>query len=229
MTRVVPRLVGVVSALAELEALTKDVPALPVDWVEVRFDSMPEADWAAALAASKAIVDGGKGVLATIRLASDGGSHAADDAARVESFRRALDHVSAIDVEIGSVHAKALVELAHAKGKLAIVSHHDFTRTVPLDELRSIEARARATGADVVKISTMIVDLADHDSLLDLLSEHRDGSLCVIGMGELGIALRSYAPSVGSALAYAYLDRPSAPGQLSAASLGRILADHGVR
>lgn len=75
----------------------------------------------------------------------------------------------------------------------------------------------------------MVNDLADHDALLALLGEHRDGTLCVIGMGALGISLRAYAPTVGSVLAYAYLDRPSAPGQLSAHELGRFLGIVGAR
>jgi len=229
MSRVVPKLVGVVSALAELEALVPNAASLPVDWVEVRFDQFPSSEWADAHRAIDAIEAAGKTVLGTIRLQSDGGAHAADDEARVASFGVLLDHASAIDVEVDSAHAKELVDLAHEKGRIAVVSHHDFAATPALAALRTIEARARATGADIVKVSTMVRELGDHDALLGLLAEHRDGSLCVIGMGVLGISLRAYAPSVGSALGYAYLDRPSAPGQLAASALAHFLEVVGAR
>ena len=229
MTRVVPKLVGVVSALAELEALVPGASSLPVDWVEVRFDQFPASDWPAAHRAVGRLEDANVTVLGTIRLRSDGGAYEHDDDARVAAFAELLDHASVIDVEIDSVHARGIVALAHAKHRRAVISHHDFAKTPSLDDLRAIEARGRASGADIVKISTMIASLSDHDALLTLLSSHRDGTLSVIGMGSLGISLRAYAPTVGSALAYAYLDRPSAPGQLSAIELGRFLSLVGAR
>jgi len=229
MSRVVPKIVGVVSALAELDALVPKASSLPVDWVEVRFDQFPASEWSSAHGAIDALEAAGKTVLATIRLRSDGGAHEPDDEARVDAFRVLLDHASAIDVEVDSVHARALVDLAHEKRRIAVVSHHDFGATPSLDSLRAIEARARSTGADIVKVSTMVRELGDHDALLGLLAEHRDGSLCVIGMGALGISLRAYAPSVGSALAYAYLDRPAAPGQLAASALAHFLELVGAR
>jgi 3-dehydroquinate dehydratase len=54
----------------------------------------------------------------------------------------------------------------------------------------------------------------------------RAEALAVIGMGAIGTPLRSYLPSVGSRLAYGYLDQAAAPGQIHAADLvQRLISD----
>jgi len=63
-----------------------------------------------------------------------------------------------------------------------------------------------------------VSDDADRDALLALLAA-RPGATCVIGMGGPDPELRVTLPARGSLLAYGYLERPTAPGQLAAAEM----------
>jgi 3-dehydroquinate dehydratase-1 len=211
-----PRAVGVVSS--------PDFPKpknLPCDLVEIRLDSLPEnVDW---LQMGREIEAAGWPVILTARLKLEGGHWAKPDAARRQVFFRALDHFSAIDVELQSEIAGEVCAEAKRLKKVAIVSHHDFEKTPPLDELKQIAARAKKLGA-VVKIATMINSDADVKVLEALLDEKVAAPLCVIGMGAAAARTRVSFALRGSCLTYGFLDgQPSAPGQLSAADLVKRL------
>ena len=60
---------------------------------------------------------------------------------------------------------------------------------------------------------------ADLETLRTLLLSDWQTPLCVIGMGDLGASTRISFAKMGSCLTYGYLDRPMAPGQISAAAL----------
>jgi 3-dehydroquinate dehydratase-1 len=83
--------------------------------------------------------------------------------------------------------------------------------------------RGLALGADIVKIACKVDSPDAYPRLLDTLSLAPKGRLAVLGMGPYGVALRVFLPAAGSALAFAYLDAPTAPGQLSVPELGDIL------
>lgn len=220
-----PLLVGTVSDASALDALAAAAtgPA-DVDVVEIRFDHMAGGAIDRCLTAARALEARGRATLLTIRHASEGGKWAGTEAEREQLYLQALNVVSWIDVELGSAITPALVGAAHAAGKRIIVSFHDFARTPPRAELDGIFARSAATGADIVKIATTTNALADVQTLIGVLDVHAaKRPLCVIGMGTLGQPLRVFLPAVGSALAYSYLDRPAAPGQLSAAHTADIL------
>jgi len=51
----------------------------------------------------------------------------------------------------------------------------------------------------------------------------------VIGMGEAWKQTRLSFPKLGSCLTYGYLDKPTAPGQESAAELVRQLREFSIR
>jgi 3-dehydroquinate dehydratase type I len=170
----------------------------------------------------------GTPVLATIRLTADGGRWTVDGK-RLSCFQDVLDVASWVDIEVQSEIAKQVVAYAHARGRHVIVSHHDLEGTPPIDVLEEIATRARALGADVVKIATLVKSLDDHDCLLDLLRRQRvevERPLALIAMGPVGTSLRTYLPCVGSRLTYGYFDQIVAPGQLSARELvQRLIAD----
>lgn len=212
------KLVGAVSDPAYLAAFAQTSAHLrPVDLVEVRLDQVPRDQWSGVFASCDLLEASSTPVLATIRLRSDGGVWEPDDRARVDAFRQVIRHASWIDVEVGSAFAQEIAQLAHDNNRHVVVSYHNFERTPSGAELEDVYDRARKIGADIVKISTMVDDVArGHDTLNEVLRNHRDGSLCVIGMGAKAVSLRMYLPAAGSALAYSYLDRSSAPGQLSA-------------
>jgi len=187
----------------------------------------PAPDLADFLPGCERLQAAGTAVLLTVRLVEDGGRWT-DDAGRLPLFQRAItaNACAWVDIEAESSIAPTVVEIAHAHGALAVVSHHDFGGTPELDALEKIVDDARSLGADVVKIATRVDGLEDHDRLVELLRRRRDQALAIVGMGPFGTSLRSYLPCVGSRVTYGYLDEPAAPGQIAAPELvARLVTD----
>jgi 3-dehydroquinate dehydratase type I len=220
LARAAPLLVGVVDSAEALARCAGGGLAAGVDLVEARVDLFddPAGTRAAWLDACARVEAAGVPVLVTIRLAAEGGRWAAPDLERLPLFRAAVDVASWVDVEAQSAIAADVTALAHARGRTAVVSHHDFARTPALAELARIAAACRAAGADVVKVATLVAGAEDRAALFALLAQ-ASGTLCVIGMGAESEELRVALPAQGSMLAYGFLERPTAPGQTSAAAL----------
>jgi 3-dehydroquinate dehydratase-1 len=219
MTPPHPWLVGVVSRPEAVARFADtDRAARVVDLLEVRVDlfdvqGLDEcADGCARVEAS------GTPVLVTIRHAAEGGRWARADGERLSLYRRAIELASWVDIEGDSAIALDVLATAHARGRRVIVSHHDFQRTPPLPELDRVVGEAVAAGADIAKVATLVASDADREALFQLLSRHA-GRVCVIGMGDRSSELRTELPARGSLLAYAYVDAPTAPGQLSVAEM----------
>ncbi|HEY1789542.1 MAG TPA: type I 3-dehydroquinate dehydratase [Verrucomicrobiae bacterium] len=190
------------------------------DIAEVRLDQVGQTeDW---LSACREIETSGTPILLTTRVRSEGGNWPDADKARLYVIREALRHLAAVDVEFKSALMAQVCEEAKALKKAAIVSFHDFEKTPPFDELKTIATKAAKHGT-VVKISTMVKSNDDIATLQKLLDGDRDVPLCVIGMGAFGTKTRVTFPAHGSCLTYGYLDTPSAPGQLSAEMLSEQL------
>ncbi len=191
-----------------------------IDLLEVRVDLFDAPDVAACEAACAQVEATGTPVLVTIRLAAEGGRWARPDAERLALYRDAAAFASWVDVEAQSPIARDVTALARARGATSIVSHHDFTRTPPPEELERLLAACRAAGADVPKLATKVNGDEDRAALLALAAAHA-GRACVIGMAtsDEHRELRVELPARGSRLAYGYVDAPTAPGQLSAADM----------
>jgi 3-dehydroquinate dehydratase-1 len=213
-----PRVVGTLASFpVNLPSWNRNVAC---DIVEVRLDQMPEEkDW---LNRCRMIQSAGLPVILTIRHQSEGGKWGGSEERRLELYREALAEIAAADVEYASAIAKQVAEAAKALGKAAIVSFHDFLQTPPLTELKTLVAKAQAF-AGVVKITSMAKNQEDIHVLQQLLKDGCDVPLCVMGMGELGAQTRVSLARAGSCFVYGYLDKPMAPGQLSAAELVRQL------
>lgn len=166
-------------------------------------------------------------VLLTIRRLADGGRWTGDED-RLSFFEAGCAGASWLDIEVESRIAPAVVSAAHAAGRRAIVSHHDFAGTPDVATLEELNRRAAALGADIVKLAVMVNRLDDHAMLVDFIHRMRahEPAVAVIAMGPLGRSLRSYLPCIGSRLTYGYLDDVAAPGQPPAGELvTRLLAD----
>jgi len=202
-----------------LSSLDKDIP-LAGDIIEVRLDQAGHPpDW---LERCRAIESRGKPVLLTIRLRQEGGEWPTDDENRLKKYQDGLEALSAVDIELMSAHCATIAKQAQTLGKVCIVSHHDFEKTPPLTELESIIDRAQENGA-IAKVAAMIRSEEDADILRQLLERKRARPICVIGMGAAWKQTRASFPKLGSCLTYGYLDKPTAPGQWSAAELVRQL------
>lgn len=104
------------------------------------------------------------------------------------------------------------------KGAKLIRSYHNFEYTPAMDELMDLLDEMLASGADFLKISTIILNQDDTEILLSLLNKQKyRNKLIVTGMGENARDIRIKAPLHGSVFYYApiYSEYASAPGQLT--------------
>jgi 3-dehydroquinate dehydratase-1 len=213
----VPRVVG---TLTSIPGDFQQFHEIPSDIVEIRFDEITQRhNW---LERGKSIEAGGLPVLLTVRLRSEGGKWSDPDEGRLPIFQQALEHLAAVDVEFRCEIVRRVSDAAKSLNKACVVSYHDFKGTPSLTDLQSVVSKAQELGS-IVKISTMINTEKDIEILESLLKGHWDVPLCVIGMGALGTHTRLSFTELGSCLTYGYLDKPAAPGQLSAADLVRKL------
>ncbi|HMP84159.1 MAG TPA: type I 3-dehydroquinate dehydratase, partial [Verrucomicrobiota bacterium] len=118
--------------------------------------------------------------------------------------------------------------LAKRQRKCCIVSFHDFKKTPSLAKLKRVASEAQRIGS-VIKIVTMANTEADVETLRRLLACKWRKPICVMGMGPLGRVTRVEFPFLGSFLTYGYLDKPAAPGQLSAAQINKSLSRSRLR
>ncbi len=213
-------IVGTVSTLAALRRVVR-ARSLPCDLVEVRLDAAGEEtnQWLDALRATKSKVP----VLLTVRSAAEGGGWQGSEKDRAGAYDAGLSWATAIDIEIGSAIAKKVAGTARRRGRTVIGSFHDFKGTPTVSAMRKIVAKGIAAGADIVKIATRVRAASDIRRLLELLWTNPGVPLCLIGMGAKGRKTRVLFPLVGSCLAYGYIDRSAAPGQLSCRELRQRL------
>jgi len=220
-----PMLVGTLANTASvIDYANLDATHRDADVVEVRLDLIPRDEWDRVFAACDRLESSGTPVLSTLRLKSDGGEWTGEDADRLPIFQRAIEHSSWVDVEATSKIASAVCDAAHKGGKKTLVSSHDFVSTPSGDQLEQLYTKSLLLGADIVKVATMTTVREHHTALINLVARHAsEGKICAMGMGSFGLPLRIYLPVIGSRFAYAFLGRPSAPGQLSCSHMVDLL------
>lgn len=195
----------------------------PFDILELRLDRTG-ARGQAPLRFCRRAAQAGVPVILTIRSLREGGRWSGTEAERALMYRKFLPHVWAVDVEVRSRILKPVAAAARRLGKVVIGSFHDFRRTPRVSDLRKIIAAGRRGGAHIVKIATRVDRPADAAVLFRLLGEEGRAPLCLVAMGDLGPRTRITLAGMGSCLAYGYVDRAAAPGQMSCRALRAKLA-----
>lgn len=154
--------------------------------------------------------------IATIRTKAEGGAWEGAESDRLELFRAVLPHVDAVDIELSATEIlPELVTDAHMQGKVVVVSNHNFDYTPSLADLENMAQRAKQSGADYVKISTMAKTLADIKTLAMFTLRNAELGLIVSAMGNQGSVSRVFFPALGSRITYAHAGgQPLVPGQL---------------
>lgn len=219
-----PWLAGVATRIATLERVREQKATL-CDLVELRADYL-KPDPSVLLEACRRLKSLGKPSLFTLRHGREDGRWTGSETDRLAAYRAALPFVSAIDVELRSRIFSDVLKAAHEQGKTVVGSYHHFKKTPPLKTLLGLIREGRKHGADIVKISTMIVQPTDVITLFEALRQSRGGPLCVLGMGPLGVHSRIGLPCAGSCMTYGALERATAPGQWTCAKLHGALMDN---
>lgn len=220
----VPRVVGSITQ-AETLGRMGGLMDFIFDVAEIRWDKIG-TERTSVLSSCRQIEKAGAPVILTIRSSQEGGAWDGDEARRLALYKGALRCVSAVDVEIASSIFQSVVKAAHKAGKVVIGSFHDFEQTPDAKTLLGVIQTGRRAGADVVKIATMVHGPSDIAVLTGVLNKEGKKPLCVIGMGQHGLATRVTLACKGSCLTYGYADRTAAPGQTPSSTLMRRLRKH---
>jgi 3-dehydroquinate dehydratase-1 len=174
--------------------------------------------------------DGELPVIATNRVASEGGD-APDDDARLDDLAAAVrvDGVEAVDVELAAVRSGdgvRVVDAARDEGAAVVVSVHDFEETPAPGDLREL-LDAAADRGDVGKLAVTAEEPGDVLDLLTVTHEFAQAGrqVATMGMGEAGRHSRAVAPLYGSRIGYAPVHAAdvTAPGQYDLATLRRLV------
>jgi 3-dehydroquinate dehydratase type I len=166
-------------------------------------------------------------VIATNRLAAEGGHWTGTEMGRLDLLSQALDlGVTCLDVELAT-DVSFRREMWDRRGKTRLIlSWHDFTGTPDAARLEAVLDEMLAAEADVVKLVALANEPADNLRLLSLIPKAQALGKDVIAfcMGPRGKWSRIAAPLLGSWLTFAPFSKhgASAPGQLTVNDLKRL-------
>jgi 3-dehydroquinate dehydratase-1 len=166
-------------------------------------------------------------VIATNRLAAQGGRWQGTEADRLDYLSQALElGVTCLDLELAA-DAGFRREIGERRGSTRLIlSWHDFAGTPDAARLEAVLEEMLASEADVVKLVALAREPADNLRMLSLIPRaHAQGKdIITFCMGPLGKWSRLAAPLVGSWLTFAPFSKQaaSAPGQLTVNDLKRV-------
>ncbi|QEY23088.1 type I 3-dehydroquinate dehydratase [Neisseria animalis] len=217
---------GLKQALADLQGLSFDVVEFRVDFLKQAAD----ADYVMAQTEMVRAALPDVPLLFTFRRAEEGGCCPCRAEYYVELLGRAAQSglIDILDIELfaGDETVAALVGLAQANGVAALLCNHDFEQTPPKAEIVCRLQKMEALGADICKIAVMPQTAADVLVLLDATQEVLQTALrpvVTMSMGKLGVISRLSGGTFGSAMTFGAAKQASAPGQIAANELRRIL------
>lgn len=138
--------------------------------------------------------------------------------------------VDLLDIELfsGEEIVKTLIAAAHASSVLVVLSNHDFSKTPSKEELISRLRLGQEWGGDLPKIAVMPTSAADVLTLLDatwtMYEKYADRPIITMSMAGKGMISRLAGEVFGSAMTFGAARKASAPGQIPASELRKILS-----
>ncbi|MBU3102113.1 MULTISPECIES: type I 3-dehydroquinate dehydratase [Clostridium] len=227
----IPMVGETISELLKEAEILKDIDFDVLEWRVDFFKDVANIDNVKkALHGIRAVL-GEKPIIFTFRTAKEGGQKEV-----TTEFYFALNKaivtsklVEVIDVELlsGEKDILELVNIAHKNDIFVIISNHDFEKTPGKEEIISRLCKAQDLGGDIPKIAVMPTCAADVITLLDatriMNEKYANGPIISISMAGKGIISRLSGELFGSALTFAAAKKSSAPGQISAVELRKII------
>ncbi len=146
----------------------------------------------------------------------EGARNKFSDDLKMRIITAALPWVNMIDIELSSPLLKKVMVRARQQRKKVVVSSH-FLQDTP----RHLEAifKKSSTGADIVKIAAHAKSFEDVMTMLAFTWRHRKHPLITMCLGPIGSISRLILPAAGSRYTYAFLHKPTAPGQVDVLTL----------
>ncbi|GAA4527666.1 type I 3-dehydroquinate dehydratase [Brachybacterium paraconglomeratum] len=177
-----------------------------------------------------------KALLVTFRTAAEGGARTISDQnlgillENLISGRRAGTQaaVDLVDIETSRDPAMVarVIAAAHRHGTVVVGSFHDMDSTPAEETMVEILRSQRRLGVDIPKLAVTPRSSRDVLTLLSAsltIAEDLSGPHIAISMGSLGASSRAAAETFGSAATFATVGAGSAPGQLAAEDVARML------
>ncbi|MBN1444968.1 MAG: type I 3-dehydroquinate dehydratase [Candidatus Omnitrophica bacterium] len=154
------------------------------------------------------------GTVRSDRERQEGGLHLPEKK-RLEIYKKIIDCVDYVDVEIRSAIAGEVIKRAKKRKKKVILSYHNFSKTPSLQTLKKVFGEGRKLRPDIIKVATRARSENDLFALISLTRRHADKfPLVVIPMGVP--ACGRLAPLYfGSLFTYISIEKKTAPGQIS--------------
>ena len=217
--------------LEEMQYLKK----IKFDIVEWRIDYFKNVDNLDKVKEMLAIIsDSLKDIpfIVTFRTLKEGGERDISKSA-YESLLKELiktNKIDIIDIELFALEDKVisnLIDMAHQLNVAVIISNHDFDKTPPKNEIIKRLVKMQKLGADLPKIAAMPKKSEDVIEILCATNEmatRYDGTpVITMSMGKLGAISRLSGGTFGSAVTFGSAKAVSAPGQIEANELYKML------
>ena len=179
--------------------------------LEFRLDSFPEVSISKIASFAEAVSCRNLSILGTFRKNDDISQN------RVDLFRELISYFDAIDIECEGNDKKELATLAQENRREILFSTHNFIATPEKESMEKVIEEAQEFGASIVKLAYFAQSKKDMKRLLDFAvsSQKKFPFIAWLSMGQWGPISRILAPVFGSVLAYGYIDKANADGQLS--------------
>ncbi|MGN5724182.1 type I 3-dehydroquinate dehydratase [Acinetobacter calcoaceticus] len=173
---------------------------------------------------------GNKPLIATIRTKNEGGQLEISDADYGKTYQAYLKNpfMDWLDVEMfrDQKVVSEIVQKAHQKKVLIVMSNHDFQKTPSQDEIEKRLLKQDQMGADILKIAVMPKSKQDVFTLMNAtlkVSQQTTKPLLTMSMGQLGTISRVATANMGGSYSFGMIGQASAPGQIDVTKLKQIL------
>ncbi|MDC4582176.1 type I 3-dehydroquinate dehydratase [Acinetobacter baumannii] len=217
-------------ALAQAQVIANTADA---DLAEFRIDLLSFASdtkQVIALGHELKKILGNKPMIATIRTKNEGGQLEISDADYGKTYQAYLKNpfMDWLDVEMfrDQKVISEIVQKAHQKKVLVVMSNHDFQKTPNQDEIEKRLLKQDQMGADILKIAVMPKSKQDVFTLMNAtlkVSQQTTKPLLTMSMGQLGTISRVATANMGGSYSFGMIGQASAPGQIDVTKLKQIL------
>ncbi len=198
---------------------------LKVDLIELRLDLLNPFSIENIKNTLNLVSDYGFYSIVTLRPNWEGGNFLGTDKERMSIFHRFIKHpsVGAVDIEFKSNIRDEILMLSRSLNKISIVSYHDFEGMPSNDEITDTAREMAGTGADIVKLAFFGTKPSDAARLSCLMFKLKFNKIFML-MGKYGRLTRVNGFDFGSLLTYTFLGTETAPGQINALDLIRLMS-----
>ncbi|WP_391484951.1 type I 3-dehydroquinate dehydratase [Acinetobacter baumannii] len=217
-------------ALAQAQVIANTADA---DLAEFRIDLLSFASdtkQVIALGHELKKILGNKPMIATIRTKNEGGQLEISDADYGKTYQAYLKNpfMDWLDVEMfrDQKVVSEIVQKAHQKKVLVVMSNHDFQKTPSQDEIEKRLLKQDQMGADILKIAVMPKSKQDVFTLMNAtlkVSQQTTKPLLTMSMGQLGTISRVATANMSGSYSFGMIGQASAPGQIDVTKLKQIL------